>query len=156
MLAFVEDMLKYIENDEEEDYETNQQCVGMQELFRGHVAIDWEGTNLNTNKFKKLNKIIVRKCVEFYVKCWKERNEEHHNDDKQRNRLMKWYEKIKVKAENSNQRQMRSHVIKNDIKVQQCRTETIKRWTCNVKEFEKKIDKIPQNGIRRYLKCENV
>ena len=113
--------------------------------------IDWEGTNLNATKYKKLNKIIVRKCVEFYVKCWKERNEEYHNDDKQRNRIMKWYEKIKLKAENSNQRQMRLCVKKNEIKVQQCRTETIKRWMHNVKEFEKKIDKIPQNDIRRYF-----
>lgn len=60
ILVFVEEMLKYIENDEEEDYETNQQHVGMQELFRGYVVIDWEGTNLNTTKFKKLNKIIVK------------------------------------------------------------------------------------------------
>ena len=125
-LAFVEDMLKHIENDEEEDYETNQQHVGMQKLFCGYVVIDWEGTNLNITKHKKLNKTIVRKCVEFYVKCWKERNEEHHNDDKQRNRLMKWYEKIKLKAENSNQRQMLLCIIKNDVKFKQCRTETIK------------------------------
>ena len=123
----------------------------MQELFRGHVVIDWKGTTLNTTKCKKLNQIIVRKCVEFHVKWWQERNEERHNDDEQRNRLMKWYEKIKLKAENSNQRQMRLCVKKNEIKVQQCRTETIKRWTCNVKEFEKKIDKIPQNDIRRYF-----
>lgn len=85
------------------------------------------------------------------MKCWKERNEEYHNDDKQRNRLMKWYEKIKLKAENSNQRQMRLHVKKNEMKVQQCRTETIKRWMYNVKEFEKKIDKIAQNDVRRYF-----
>ena len=84
MLAFVDDMLKCIENDEKEDYETNQQYVGMQELFCGHAVIDWEGTILNTKKFKKLNKIIVRKCVEFHVKYWEERNEEHHNDDKKK------------------------------------------------------------------------
>ena len=40
IMSFVEDMLKHIENEEEEEHETNQQCVGMQELFRGHVVID--------------------------------------------------------------------------------------------------------------------
>ena len=49
-MSFAEGIMRYAENEEEEEYETNQQCVGMKELFRGHVAIDWEGANLNTIK----------------------------------------------------------------------------------------------------------
>ena len=40
MMSFVEDMLRCLENEEDEEHEMNQQCVGMQELFRGHVVID--------------------------------------------------------------------------------------------------------------------
>ena len=117
ILSFVEDALKHIINEEEEEHETNQQCVGTQELFRGHVVIDWEGTNLNEIKHKTLNKIIARKCVEFYMKCWKERNNDYHDENKQRKRTLKWYEKIKIKAENSNETQMRLYVKKHEIKV---------------------------------------
>ena len=140
-MSFVEDALKHIENEEEEEHETNQQHVGTQELFRGRVAIDWEGANLNTRKCKTLNKIIARKCVEFHMKCWKKRNNDYHDENKQRKRILKWHEKIKMKAENSNETQMRLYVKKHEIKVQQCKTETIKRWINNVKEFDRKIEK---------------
>ena len=46
IISFVEDILKCIENEEKEEYETNQQYVGMKELFRGYVVIDWEGRKL--------------------------------------------------------------------------------------------------------------
>lgn len=61
MMSFVEDIATYLEDDEEEDeYETNQHLIGMKELFRGHVVKMWEGTNVNCNKCKVLNKIVVR------------------------------------------------------------------------------------------------
>jgi hypothetical protein len=37
ILSFVEDALKHIINEDEEEHETNQQYVGMQELFHGHA-----------------------------------------------------------------------------------------------------------------------
>ena len=43
------------------------------------------------------------------------------------------------------------YVKKHEINVQQCKIETIKRWFNNVKEFERKIEKTPQNDIRRYF-----
>ena len=82
IMSFVEDILRYLENEQEEEYEMNQQYVGMQELFRGYIVIDWEGTNFGNKKYKKLNKIIVKRCVEFYDACWKHRNDEYHNDEK--------------------------------------------------------------------------
>ena len=81
-MSFVEDIIRYIENKEEEEYKTNQQYVGMQELFRGYVAVVWEGTNLNSKKYRMLNKIVAKKCVEFYMKYWKERNEADYDKRK--------------------------------------------------------------------------
>ena len=46
IMAFCEDILRCLEEETEEEYETNQQFVGMKEAFRGHVVKDWQGTNL--------------------------------------------------------------------------------------------------------------
>ena len=125
--------------------------MGMQELFRGYVAVVWEGTNLNSKKYRTLNKIVPKKCIEFYMKCQKERNEAYHDECKQRQRITEWYKKVKNSAENSNKNQMRMYVKKYKINVQQYTLGTIKRQINNIKEFERKIEKIPQNNIRRYF-----
>ena len=109
IMSFVEDILRCLENEEDEEHEMNQQCVGMQELFRGHVVIDWEGTNLKNEKYKKLNRTSVKRCVEHYDKCWKHRNKEHHDEEKQKKILIKWCDKVKIKAENSDDVQLRVH-----------------------------------------------
>ena len=67
IMSFVEDILRYLENEEDEEYEMNQQYVGMQELFRGYVVIDWEGTNLKNERCKKLNRIIVIVTIEINI-----------------------------------------------------------------------------------------
>ena len=62
--------MKYVlEYDKDEDYETNQYLLGIKELFQGYVVKVWIGVNISSDKYRKLNKIVVRKCVEFYVKC---------------------------------------------------------------------------------------
>ena len=54
----------------------------MRELFQGYIVVVWEGTDINIDKYRVLNKIVVKKCVEFYVKCWKYRNEAYHDTEK--------------------------------------------------------------------------
>ena len=51
-MLFIEDILKFVENEEEEEYEINQQYAGMLELFRGYVVIDWKATNIKIVKYK--------------------------------------------------------------------------------------------------------
>ena len=115
------------------------------------MVIDWEGTNFKSEKHKKLNRMSVKRCVECYDKCWKHRNNEHHEEEKQRKRLIKWYEKVKRKAENSNDRQLRMYGEKREINVNRCKNDTIKRWMHNTKEFEKRMEKTEKNDIRRYF-----
>lgn len=50
IMSFCEDILRYLENEEEEEYETNQHFAGMKELFCGYAVIDWEGANLKCTK----------------------------------------------------------------------------------------------------------
>jgi len=151
IMSFVEDILRYLENAEDEEFEMNQQYVGMKELFRGYVVIDWEGTNLRTKKYKELNKIIVKRCVQYYDECWKHRNEEYHNEEKQRKRIITWYERVRKKAENSNDNQIRMYVNKKVLDVERSKTDTIKRWIYNLKEFEKRMEKTKKSDIRRYF-----
>ena len=48
----------------------------------------------------------MRKCAEFYAKCYKHRNEEHYDEEKQRNRMKKWCERIKHQLENGSEMQL--------------------------------------------------
>ena len=40
ILSFIEDIMHYLEKKEDEEHETNQQCAGTQEFFRGCIALD--------------------------------------------------------------------------------------------------------------------
>ena len=83
IMSFGEDIVRYLEYEEDEDeYETNQWLIGMKELFRGYIVKVWFGININSDIYRALNKVVVRKCVEFYVKCWKYRNEAYHDIEK--------------------------------------------------------------------------
>ena len=46
------------------------------------MVIVWEGADLNSKKYSVLNKIVIKKYVEFYEKFWKYRNEIFHNENK--------------------------------------------------------------------------
>ena len=71
IIALVEDILRYFDDKEDEEYETNQYFIGMKNLFRGCVIKSWTGVNFSGNKYRKLNKIVAKHCAEYYDKCWK-------------------------------------------------------------------------------------
>ena len=75
----------------------------MKELFRGYVVVVQEGTDLNSRKYRTLNKIVAKKCIEFYMKCWKDRNEIYYDESKQRQRIMAWYKNEKERTYSSNE-----------------------------------------------------
>ena len=61
----------------------------MKELFHRYEVKDWDGVEFNINKYHELNRIVVKKCIEYYVRYWKERNIEHNDEIKQRKRVIK-------------------------------------------------------------------
>ena len=71
MMSFCEDMLWYVENDIEDEYENNQFCVGTKELFQGYVIVVWIEADFECKKCKKLNKIIVQHYVIFVTNVGK-------------------------------------------------------------------------------------
>ena len=92
-----------------------------------------------------------QKYVEFYLKCWKKRNEMCHNEEKQKERMKKWYMNELNRVENSEIKQMRNYAQKFKINEDRCSIETIKAWISNLKKIEKRTEDIPKNDIRRYF-----
>ena len=45
----------------------------MREAFRGVVVKSWLSMPVESINFKKYNKILIEKEVEFYSECWKDR-----------------------------------------------------------------------------------
>ena len=52
-MSFIEDILRYVENEEKEEYKMNQQYLGIQNLFRGYIVTDWKRTNFKSVKYRK-------------------------------------------------------------------------------------------------------
>ena len=74
-----------------------------------------------------------------------------HDSDKHKEKIVKWYEKEKEKAERSEHAPVRMFVKRCKINIGNSRVETIKQWIMNVKDIEKKVEKLPRNDIRRYF-----
>ena len=68
------------------------------------------------------------KVVLFYVQCWKHRNEEHNDSEKQQIRHVKWCEELSKHAEDKEPPQVKMFVKRNKINIEHCQTETIKKW----------------------------
>ena len=72
-----------------------------------------------------------------------------NDEDNQRKRVIEWYENVNNRIGNSEMTQLKMHVRKSKMNLQQSATDKIRRWTWNVKEMEQKMEKIPKNDIRR-------
>ena len=152
IFSLIEDILRYFENEESEDYKTNQAIIRMKDLFRGYVVKVQKGINFSSKKYTKLNKIVIKHCVKYYNKCWNYRNKYYHNDEKQKERIIKQYKNIKRHVEDIEPLQVRIFIRRNKLNLQNSLIEIITRWVYNVKEIIKKVSKLPQNDKRRY--CE--
>ena len=119
----INDIRKYLI--ERNDYETNQQYIGFKVLFKGYVIKNWYKANFNATKYAKLNKILIKRCVKYYLECQMRRNKALHNAEFQKQRLRKWYEDKKEKGLNGDHKQVRRFIRRNDIKVEISSNETI-------------------------------
>ena len=78
MLPFVEDTLRHLEDEENEEHETNEGILGMRNTFRGCFAKVLIDANFAQKKYHKLNRITVRLSMEYYCRHWIERNKKCH------------------------------------------------------------------------------
>ena len=64
---------------------------------------------------------------------------------------MQWYNKVKRHVEHNEPRSVKLFADRTDVKIDQSRTETILQWICNVKTMMRKVEKIPQDDMRRFF-----
>jgi len=147
----LEDILNFMEENDEDDYETNQNMVGMTSLFRGHVVKVWKGVNFNQTKYKALNKILSKHCILYYQRCWKDRNEYYHNEELQKNRAVEWKRAIEQHVETNEGVNIRNFMRQMQIDEQRSSATTILKWIYNMKNAMKKVKQMRTNDIRKYF-----
>ena len=83
--AIVSNMQKSL--NKESNYLTNQELIGLRNVFLGMVVKYWIGDDFNNNDDRKCNKAIMKESVLFYSEYWLDRCEALHDEDKQKDRL---------------------------------------------------------------------
>ena len=68
----VNDIQVFIVSDEN-IFETNQQYIRMRELFWEFIIKVWFRTDF-TQKNEDCNRITIKECIKYYIKCWQYRN----------------------------------------------------------------------------------
>ena len=76
--SFIEDIRKYLREDIE-DLEKKQKAIGMKCLFRGFLIKAWSRTDFSDNKCASYDRIFNQHFMNYYFKCWKDRNEKLHD-----------------------------------------------------------------------------
>ena len=78
----MEDILRYLDGEEIEEYETNQEMIGIVSLFRGYAVKVQKDVDFSSRKYHCLNKILIEHCVSYYKKCLDHRNKVLHDEGK--------------------------------------------------------------------------
>ena len=60
IISFPKDILRCLENEENEECETNQSSIGMKELFQGCAVVAQEWINISSDKCRVLSPIIAK------------------------------------------------------------------------------------------------
>ena len=76
--------------------------------------------------FQKYNKILIKLYTDYYLKCWKERNQILYNPEEQRRRTIDWYNNERNMAVNSNYLQVKAYALHYELNLEQSKIEYIK------------------------------
>ena len=80
---------------QDEKIESNQAGIRMKYIFRGMIFKAQMGSNFRITKDTKLNRIIIKHCMNFYVECWQDKNLKLHNKEEQHKIEIEQYENKK-------------------------------------------------------------
>ena len=58
----------------------------------------WKGTEFSGDKFTDYNIIVNQNCMNYYYKCWKDRDEKLHDELVQRKTIIKWQQNEHTRA----------------------------------------------------------
>ena len=95
-------ILRYFNDEDEEEHETNQVIIGMAKLFRRHIVKVQKDINFRLDKYKTLNLVVVKIHVQYYQKYWMNRNKAYHNMEVQQKKLNNIMKRLKTKQKDVN------------------------------------------------------
>ena len=90
------DIDKYF--NEEENFWTNQQILGMREVLRGIIVKDWASMQLESMDFSQCNKVLIKNTVDFYFEYWRNRCMVLHAPESIKQHLRKETQAIKLEV----------------------------------------------------------
>ena len=64
--------------------------------------------------------------------------------------MINWYRELKDEIELNDPQQVKLFVRRTALDLNRCNTDTIRTWIHNVKEFRKKVKRLPEGDIRRF------
>lgn len=147
----MKDIKAYVHN-EDAEFTTTQQLIGMDLLFKGWVVKNWLNVNQEQSYLmKKLNKILVKHSVMFYSKAWVHRNEILHDTEKCREHTLTWYNNLVVAVENGDKPSVKRYVRMQRLDTEKCETSYIRLWIETTAKMLKEAKKEMVNDIRNYF-----
>ena len=139
------------------EYFTTQHIIGMKCIFRGWVVKNWRDVrDEQTQVMKQMNKIIVKKSVNFYSEAWKHRNEVLHCPEKYKEYVIDWHKKIVRMIESSNKPEMIRYLRMQRIDVSRCSNACIRNWNMLAMKMHSKAREEVLNDIRNYFRVGNA
>ena len=148
----ISDIHKYLKN--QSTFESNQDAIGLHNIFRGIIINNWTDENPTDNTDHKYNRVIVQKSVEYYHQRWKERCEILHDESMQRPRMQEWYQNIVNRVQNSDKYQLKRYVEVRKLNVQTAKTETITEWIKGALKMEKRTSECEHQDIRQWFSTQ--
>lgn len=129
-----------------------QQLLGYDYLFRGIVIINWHGSNETTVKYKALNKILVKECVNHYVQMWSLRNERRHSEVIRKDRLLKWALQEKQDPENFMRIETSKYFHAGYDNLEKMSANVIQRWLLELHTIRKSDTVTRSHDIRTFFR----
>ena len=130
---------------------TNQIYIGFCNIFCRFIVRAQNGTNFGIDKYAEYNKVLVKLCMNYYIKCWRSRCEDFHNKEFQRKHFEHQYLEEKKEAKESSYSQVKAYVWLRDINIMNKSTETIKNQIYRLKRIKAKSEKFSSDDIRVYF-----
>ena len=66
ILLFIENIFRYLDNNESEEYQSDQELLSIWEKIYTYITKVQNGLNFDVNKYHKLNKIVVMISMRSY------------------------------------------------------------------------------------------
>ena len=140
---------KYFNN--EENFWTNQQVLGMREVFRGIMVKDWASTPVESTDFTQHNKVLIKKDVNFYCEYWNNRRVVLHTLEVRKYYLRKETQEVKLEALRGSIKIYNRHVNAYPINDESASLESVSMWIKKERFFRTKTKISGQQDIRDLL-----